>query len=68
MNAKIERSLCIGITKTRFDLYDKVKLKLKNGEIVEGEIIGLGDTIVYIQQEDGDICWIFANDIDGYIA
>ena len=41
MAATIEKSLYIGILKTRFDVYDNVKLRLKSGEIVEGEIIEL---------------------------
>ena len=40
MGASIEKSLYIGFIKTRFDLFDDVKLRLKTGEVVEGEIAG----------------------------
>lgn len=38
MGATIEKSLYIGILKTRFDAYDDVKLKLKDGTEVYGTI------------------------------
>lgn len=40
MSAMIERSLYVGITKSRFDLWDEVRIELKNEEIVKGTIIG----------------------------
>ncbi len=43
MSASIEKSLYAGVTKTRFDLFDDVKLRLKTGEVVEGTIEGFGD-------------------------
>lgn len=50
MGASIEKSLYIGELKTRFDLFDDVKLKLKTGEIVEGTIEGFEDCSV-VQME-----------------
>lgn len=38
LGATIEKSLYIGILKTRFDAYDDVKLKLKDGTEVYGTI------------------------------
>ena len=68
MSASIEKSLYIGILKTRFDLWDEVKLKLKSGEVVQGTIEGFeGNKIVQIDTGDG---WreIHVDDIEGYIT
>lgn len=68
MGASIEKSLYIGITKTRFDLFDNVKLCLKTGEVVEGEIGGFeGCSIVHLETKDG---WreIHVGDIEDYIS
>lgn len=67
MSASIEKSLYIGMLKTRFDLFDDVKLKLKNGEIVAGEISGFEEcSNVCLLTESG---WrsINVDDIEGYI-
>lgn len=56
MSASIEKSLYIGILKTRFDLFDDVKLRLKNGEIVEGTIEGF-DGCSIVQMEETDKGW-----------
>lgn len=67
MAASIEKSLCIGILKTRFDLFDDVKLRLKTGEVVAGTIEGFeGCSAVQMKTEDG---WkeINVDDIDDYI-
>ena len=54
MGASIEKSLYIGILKTRFDIYDDVKLKLKNCEIVEGTIVDFEEeSFVWIDNRDG---------------
>lgn len=68
MSASIEKSLCIGILKTRFDLWDDIKIKLKSGEIVQGTIEGFeGNNVVQI--DTGDVFReINVNDIDTYIA
>jgi small nuclear ribonucleoprotein (snRNP)-like protein len=65
MGASIEKSLYIGELKTRFDLFDDVKLKLKTGEIVEGTIEGFEDcSVVQMETERG---WreIHVDDIEG---
>ena len=67
MSASIEKSLCIGITKTRFDLWDDVRLKLKSGEIVEGTIEGfVGNSVIQLETESG---WkeVNVSDIDDYV-
>lgn len=67
MGANIEKSLYIGILKTRFDLFDDVKLKLKTGEIVEGTIEGFEScSVVQMETENG---WreIHVDDIEGYV-
>lgn len=67
MSASIEKSLYIGILKTRFDLFDDVKLRLKTGEVIEGTIEGFaGCSIVQLETEEG---WREINiaDIDDYI-
>ena len=67
MSASIEKSLYIGILKTRFDLFDDVKLRLKTGEIVEGTIEGFdGCSIVQLETEKG---WreIHVDDIIDYV-
>lgn len=68
MSASIVKSLYVGILKTRFDLYDRVKLCLKTGEVVEGTIAGFcGYVIIQLETEDG---WKKINiaDIDDYIS
>lgn len=68
MAASIEKSLYIGILKTRFDLFDDVKLRLKTGEVVTGTIEGFeGCSVVQMETEEG---WkeINVDDIDDYIS
>jgi len=68
MGASIERALYIGITKTRFDLFDYVRLRLKTGEIVEGTIEGFEEcSVVQLETEHG---WkeIHVDDIEDYIT
>lgn len=68
MSASIEKSLYIGILKTRFDLWDDIKIRLKSGEIVNGTIEGFeGNRIVQLETENG---WkeIHVDDIDDYVA
>jgi hypothetical protein len=52
MRATIEKSLCIGITKTRFDIFDYVTLVLEDGKEVSGEIVDLEDGFVTLQTDD----------------
>lgn len=67
MGASIEKSLYIGTLKSRFDLFDEVKLKLKNGEIVSGTIEEFeDDCIVYINTEDG-AKRVRVDNIDDYV-
>lgn len=68
MSATIERSLYIGILKTRFDLFDDVKLKLKNGQVLEGEIIDLDENTVTLEGIGGTCHPIFVDDIDDYVT
>lgn len=68
MSASIERSLYVGATKTRFDLFDDVRLRLKTGEVVEGTIEGFVDCqIVLLETENG---WkeIDVRDIEDYVC
>lgn len=67
MGATIERSLYIGILKTRFDLFDNIKLKLKNGQIIEGEIVDLDENTVTIQSVGGTYYPIYVDEIEDYI-
>lgn len=55
MGASIEKSLCIGFLKTRFDLFDQVTLVLVDGKEVSGEIIDLEDGFVTIQTKNSVI-------------
>lgn len=67
MGASIEKSLYIGFLKTRFDLFDNVRLRLKTGEVVEGTIEGFEEcSVVQLETEKG---WreIHVNDIEDYI-
>lgn len=68
MGATIERSLYIGILKTRFDIFDDVKLKLKNGQVIEGEIIDLDENTVVLEDTGRNDHQIFVDDIEDYIA
>ncbi len=68
MSASIEKSLYVGVMKTRFDLFDDVRLRLKTGEVVEGTIEGFGDCqIVLLETENG---WkeIDVRDIEDYVC
>lgn len=68
MSASIEKSLYAGVTKTRFDLFDDVKQRLKTGEVIEGTIEGFeGCRIVQLETESG---WkeIDVSDIEDYIS
>ena len=65
--ASIEKSLYIGIMKTRFDLFDFVKLRLKKGITVEGTIEGfMGSSVVLLETETG-LREISVNDIEDYV-
>lgn len=67
MSATIERSLYIGITKTRFDIYDDVKLKLTLGDTVQGTIIDMDDESIVLDTKQGRVT-ILCNEIEDYIA
>jgi len=67
MEASIEKSLYIGITKTRFDLFDDVKLKLSSGSIIEGCIVEIEDWGVVIETAGGEQKGIHVNDIVDYV-
>lgn len=68
MSASIEESLYIGILKTRFDLFDDVKLRLKSGEIVEGEIEGFCNGVIVQIRGKTYLREVHVSDIDDYIA
>lgn len=68
MGASIEKSLCVGILKTRFDLFDDVKLRLKTGETAEGTITGFeGCHAVQLETEE-DLVKIDVDKIEGCYA
>lgn len=66
MGASIEKSLCIGITKTRFDLFDDVKLKLSTGSVIEGCIVEIEDWGVVVETAEREQKGINVNDIADY--
>lgn len=68
MAAVIERSLLIGILQTRFDIFDSVNLKIKNGEIVTGQIVDMDDSSVAIETVDGKIQHVHVSNIEDYIV
>ncbi len=68
MAAVIERSLLIGMLKTRFDIFDTVKLRLNDGKIVAGEIIDMDDDSVAIEAADGIVHHVHVSNIKDYIA
>lgn len=63
MSATIERSLYVGILKTRYDIFDDVTITLKNGQKLKGTIRNLGDDNVYLSTDNGDYI-ININDIE----
>lgn len=70
MGATIERSLYIALyrhIKDKVRFFDDIKLKLKNGQIVEGEIVDLDENTVTIQSSGGTCYPIYVDDIEGYI-
>lgn len=66
MAASIEKSICFGITKTRFDLFDDIKLKLSTGSVLEGCIVDIEDWGVVIETATGELKSVHINDIDDY--
>ncbi len=68
MSATIERSLYIGILKTKFDLFDDVKLKLNNGKIISGQIVDIDENTVTLENVDGNHLDVFVDDIEDYIS
>lgn len=66
MEASIEKILCIGVTKTRFDLFDDVKLMLSSGSVIKGRIVEIEDWGVVIETADGEQKGINVNDIVDY--
>ncbi len=67
MGAMIKRSLYIGILETRFDLFDDIKLKLTNGEIISGQIVDIGDDTITLEDQDWNAFDVFVEDIEDYI-
>ena len=68
MGATVEMSLYIGLLKTRFDLFDDVKLVLKDGTIIEGEIAELDMNSVTIEESSGTYKKVYVDDIKDYIV
>ncbi len=66
MAASIEKSLYIGFLKTRFDLFDDIKLVLKGGDRVIGQIINIEDNYIEIGTEDGDVT-VYPDEIEDYV-
>jgi sRNA-binding regulator protein Hfq len=54
MSVTIERSLYVGILKTRYDIFDDVTITLKNGQKLKGTIRDLGEDEVYLSTDDKD--------------
>lgn len=67
MSAVMELSLCIGIKKTRFDLFDEIKLKLSTGTEISGCIIKMEEWGIVIEQKNGEEISINVRDIEDYI-
>jgi ribosome maturation factor RimP len=63
MSATIERSLYVGILKSRYDIFDDVTITLKSGEKIKGTIEDIDDNYVYIGTEN-DQLQINVNDIE----
>lgn len=62
-NASIEKSLYVGILKSRFDLWDDVKITTKSGDVIEGTIIEFeGEHTVIISTSETS-CDISVDDI-----
>lgn len=68
MGACLEISLCIGILKTRFDDFDEIKLKLKNGSIVEGVIQPMESLDYFYLETENGIQKIRPEEIEDYIV
>ena len=67
MSASLEISLCIGILQTRFDAFDDVKLKLKDGTIVEGTIEPFVSTEYFTLDTKEGRRLIYPEDIEDYV-
>ena len=68
MSAKLEISLYIGILQTRFDAFDDVTLKLKDGTIVKGTIEPIESTEYFTLDTKEGRRIIYPDDIEDYIA
>lgn len=65
MSATIEKSLYIGILKSRFDIFDQINLLLRNGDNVKGIITEIEDNYVVIEAEEASKT-IYVRDIEDY--
>jgi hypothetical protein len=63
MSATIERSLYVGILKSRYDIFDDVTITLKSGQKIKGTIRDLGEDEVYLSADSGDYL-VNVNDIE----
>ncbi len=63
MAATIERSLYVGILKSRYDIFDDVIITLDNGQALKGTILNLSEDEVYLNTDRGDYI-INVNTID----
>lgn len=68
MSASLEISLCVGFLKTRFDEFDDVKLKLKDGTIVEGTIEPFESTDYFTLDTKEGRRLIYPENIEDYIV
>ena len=68
LSASLEISLYIGLLKTRFDEFDDVKLKLKDGTIVEGTIEPFESTNHFTLDTKEGRRMIYPEDIEDYVV
>ena len=63
MSATLEISLYIGLLKTRYDVWDEVKITLNNGKTVEGTILPMESTRYFLVNTAKGVETVYPEDI-----
>ena len=63
MCAKLEICLYVGMLQTRFEVWDEVKITLKDGKIVEGTILPMESTRYFEVNTGKGVVLVYPGDI-----
>lgn len=68
MSAKLEICLYVGLLQTRFDAFDEVELKLKNGSTVKGTLLPMESTRYFEVNTEKGVRVVYPEDVEDYVA